>query len=257
MFNLYNGILENCLGWYTEEVVRSIFGAQKIFEERQGSSLDLQIPGNPTQVLEIKSCRWSNSNYRTVASNGIELPTGRKYPVGRSMYYLKRNQLLEANLLAGSTPSFYAFVDYDFRNREHQSFAEVRDEIRRDFVQQKCYDPDEAMVWFGEQVVIKGIWLIPIHYVTHIWNTNVATTRTDRGMEARRYSGGGANRKYTQFYFKWALKKMATDLEQHGNIPMQYTFTNIQAEPLLVKTHSSVGHAGRSKPVHIAEGRLF
>jgi hypothetical protein len=96
------------------------------------------------------------------------------------MYYFKHNQLLEADSINRVTPAFFALVDYDFKERETLSFKVVKDEIRRAFIKSKITDPDLAIEWFAKQVVVRGIWLIPAHTVTHIWNTNISTTRTDR-----------------------------------------------------------------------------
>ena len=63
--NLYNGILENCIGKYSEEVIRSLFGGKKIKENSQGSSLDLFIGQAINFAIEVKSCRWSNKEWRT------------------------------------------------------------------------------------------------------------------------------------------------------------------------------------------------
>jgi hypothetical protein len=88
--NLANGVIENCIGWYSEEIVASIFGATKVKELGQGSTLDLLVPGDTSFAIEVKSCRWSNTHKRTDTN-------GRSHPVGRSMYYFKHKQLLEAN----------------------------------------------------------------------------------------------------------------------------------------------------------------
>ena len=245
--NLYNGILENCIGKYSEEVIRSLFGGKKIKENSQGSSLDLFIGQAINFAIEVKSCRWSNKEWRTPQG------TERKYPIGRSMYYIKRNQLAQAELQQASESCFYAFVDYDFKGREQLSFSEVRAAIMSEFKRTKIHDPSESLEWFGQQVSIKGIWLVPTHYLTHIWNKNIMTTRVDRGANARKHT----IQKFTQFYFKWALEEMDRDLARHGNIAKSEIVQNLPGEPFEVRVHSGILFPGNSPlPAGSAQGNF-
>ena len=103
---------------------------------------------------------------------------------------------------------------------------------------------------------MRGIWLIPSHYITHIWNTNISTTRTDRGVAARaRYLRSPA-KVHTQFYFKWALEQMITDLSVHGNVATEYTFEGIQREPMLMRVHNAVGYLPETAPFDLRESPL-
>jgi hypothetical protein len=247
--NLTNGIIANCIGWYCEELVAAIFGATKIKELGQGSTLDLKVPGDTPFAIEVKSSRWSNAHWRMDEN-------GRNYPVGRSMYYFKHNQLLEANSLNHQTPAYFALVDYDFKGREKLAFKLVKDELRRAFAETKIADPATAIRWFTQQVVIRGIWLIPSHYITHIWNTNISTTRTDRGAAARHRYIRSHEKVYTQYYFKWALQQMIDDLTAHGNTPTEYEFAGLQRDPLLMRVHQAVGYAPDQAPFDLSASPL-
>ena len=131
--NLSNGVLENCIGWYAENLVAQIFGGTKTKELGRGSTLDLRILGNPDFQIEVKCCRWSNQYTYTQ-------PNGRSYPVGRSMYYMKHGQLIEGNSCNQESPVFFAFVDYDFYEREELPFKFVKEGIRKDFKKAKIKD---------------------------------------------------------------------------------------------------------------------
>jgi hypothetical protein len=250
--NLANGVIENCIGWYSESLIAGIFNATKVKELGHGSTLDLITPSaldSPQFAIEVKSCRWSNTHLRTHSN-------GRSYPVGRSMYYFKHNQLLEANSVNHRTPAYFALVDYDFRWREQLSFKQVKDEIRRAFGQTKITDSNLAIDWFAKQIVVRGVWLIPSHYITHIWNTNISTTRTDRGVAARARYLRSPEKLYTQFYFKWALEQMITDLSAHGNRATEYAFEGIQREPMLMRVHNAVGYLPETPPFDLRESPL-